>query len=173
MQDDKKRLQIRDESLSPDEAHSIEVRVDKMLRVDEPGSPPPAGDDLEKKQLKAQPLVEKALAASPKSAPEPPAELVPGPEPVVSEEAETPAEPEIAEVPAESEQTDEIAQLAAEQAANETGSGAGDKLPETDTFAAKERDAELAAQDAEIAAAFSEPDKPKGSRFKRFIAAWW
>jgi hypothetical protein len=174
MQDDKKRLQIQDESLSPDEEHKIEVKVDKMLSLNPAAA---IGESAAEKAAKEKPKpkpkksIEVTEAPMPKSAPalaEPPLEPEPTPEPEPEAEAAPEAEPQ-------PESEDEIAEVAEEEAASETGVTPQADPEPADTLAAKEREAELAAQDAEIAAAFRE-SKPTGSkmdRIKHFFAAWW
>lgn len=164
MQDDKKRLQIRDESLSPEEQQAVEVRIDKMMKVEEPAQTIPAPAE--------SPVEFTAVTAS--SAPDLP-EAASEPEVPADEPSEPAPEPELTPAPPA---TDEIAQLAAEEAAEEDAHtpAVSESTPESEgKLAAEEKNAEQAALDAEIAAAFLHDPQPEGegSRLKRWLAAWW
>ena len=172
MQDDKKRLKLAEDPLSPEETHKIEVRVDKMMQFDPPKEEPATTETTEPEDKEVEPSADTPSAPVvevPPTAEEATPEAAPETPPATEPEPVTPAEPAPT---APNEADDELARLAAEpndEQATETDQVA----PAVDSLAANERDAELEKRDAEIAAAFAKVDDENGHRIKRFFKAWW
>ena len=157
MQDNKEDGGASGTPLTPEEEHKIEIKVDRML--DPKGPAEPAAKSGSKKSAKTPPPIN--IFTDPQTAPEVPEDVI-----------KTMVEPDQAEM---AEKPGKVLQLADDPATKPADEPADDAATETavESITKQDSDEILAAEDAEIAKAFT-ADKPKGKgRIRRFFARWW
>ncbi len=163
MQNNKNSAGEAPESLSPDEQHRIEVRIDKMLNPELPDSKPP-----ESPKEPTPPPID--IFSDPKTAPEVPEEVM---KTMVELDPEKTAATKSGKV-IESKDAPEPA-AAAEPPETTPDSSLDDAKIDiaVDDITAHESDEILAAQDAEVARAFDPKKLTLRQKLKNFFIRWW